>query len=87
MGRIQPAAIVVVHLGLGFRMLIDTTESNYIGVIVDFDGNDGAVYIEGEYYNTGRGKDMSGRRLCITTDVVIFGVHQPSIEYVHRRSA
>lgn len=67
---------------LKFRM--DSSSRDSIAVVVNFNGPDGIIIIDGVWLTTGENKLEDGRYLYISSDTFIAGEEQPAVDYVHR---
>ncbi|KAK3371856.1 hypothetical protein B0T24DRAFT_339699 [Lasiosphaeria ovina] len=65
-----------------FRM--DSSSRDSIAVVVNFNGPDGIIIIDGVWLTTGENKLEDGRYLYISSDTFIAGEEQPAVDYVHR---
>ncbi|KAK4654798.1 hypothetical protein QC762_0039720 [Podospora pseudocomata] len=73
------------QLGLG-ELRIDTNERDCVAAIVDFDGPDGLVAVDGNFYVTGRRKTQSGKYLYVTCEVYVMGEF-PSVRWIYSAKA
>ncbi|KAK4184126.1 hypothetical protein QBC35DRAFT_392371 [Podospora australis] len=69
------------QLGPG-ELHIDTNERECVAAIVDFDGPDGIVTVDGNFV-TGRSKIQSGKYLYITSKVFVMGEF-PSVQWIYK---
>ncbi|KAK4205197.1 hypothetical protein QBC40DRAFT_271247 [Triangularia verruculosa] len=59
--------------GLGMNLTINNDESEHVGAVVDYNGPDGVVAIDGNFVVTGRSKSKSGVYLDICPKVYVMG--------------
>lgn len=63
---------------------MDGDDRNCVAVVVDFDGSDGLIIINGDLLAAGRGKSLNGKWLYITFDAFVPCEDKPNVGYIHR---
>ncbi|KAK0747957.1 hypothetical protein B0T21DRAFT_355521 [Apiosordaria backusii] len=69
--------------GLGMTLTIDSNELDHIAAVIDYDGPEGLLTINGDFVVTGSRKRKSGVYLYISEKVYVMGEF-PRVRWVHK---
>ncbi|KAK4658655.1 hypothetical protein QC762_0000800 [Podospora pseudocomata] len=70
--------------GFGMNLTIDSDEAGpHVTAVVDYDGPNGLVTIDGEFVATGYQKSTSGMRLHLSEKVYTMGEF-PRVRWIHK---
>ncbi|GAB1320382.1 hypothetical protein MFIFM68171_10592 [Madurella fahalii] len=69
-------------LKLEFR--IDAEVKDHIAVVIDFDGSDSMVIVDGKWLATGNDPAHHGSRLYLTKDASILGIGESPVRFIHQ---
>ncbi|KAK4182426.1 hypothetical protein QBC35DRAFT_395993, partial [Podospora australis] len=64
-------------------LCIDTNERDCVAAIGNFDGSDGIMTVDENFFVTGRSKIQSGKYLYITSKVSVMGEF-PSLQWIYK---
>ncbi len=56
-----------------------------MAVVIDFDGPNGVIIVDGDWLTAGEGKTEHGKYLYITSNANVFGVDKPDVYYIRIR--
>ncbi len=66
------------------QLVIGTDERNHVAVVINFDGPDGMVVVNGNWLSTGKHKSNPGRYLYFTTSAERVGEEQADVRFIRK---
>jgi hypothetical protein len=69
-------------LKLKFRIDTDHNDPDFVAVVLNFDGPDGVLIVEGVWLKAGEYKRGDGQYLYITSEAEVFGEQKPDVRYI-----